>query len=266
MKNVIISFFAIALLISCKETAKEISPSDETAMEEVVLSDVEQTIASVETAHNKEGFMSKEVIKFDIDINFGGNPALDGTIYMTTDSKYVRIDKTNGTSIIYDGNKVWMTPQDATDQGARFDIFTWTYFFALPYKLADEGTNTKLSNETDLHKVIRLDFDAGTGDAPDDWYDVYVNKENNVIDYAGYIVTFGGTDANKAAENAHAIGYEAYQKLDNISIAHQWKFYNYSNMVDLSTVIGDATLTNLDFIELEESMFATPENAVEVKL
>jgi hypothetical protein len=51
-----------------------------------------------------------------------------------------------------------------------------------------------------------MTFDAGTGDAPD-WYDLYINRDTNMLEYAGYNVTYG-TPADQAAANAHAIGYE----------------------------------------------------------
>lgn len=266
MKKIFILLFASIVFINCKDSVEsETKLIDETIEQEIELSDVEQTIKAVEKAHDKEVFMNQDVIKFDIDLNFGGQDRLDATMYISTDSKYVRIDKKDGSSLIYDGDQVWLTPEDADSKGARFDIFTWSYFFSLPFKLNDPGTVTELLQETESQRVIKLTFEKGTGDAPDDWYEIYINKENNKVDYAGYIVTYGGTSVEKAANNAHAIGYEAYQKLDGVSIAHKWKFYNYSNTVDTSTVIGDAVLTNLDFITMDNELFAKPENAIEVK-
>jgi len=267
MKNLLILLFMSIVLISCKDSAEsEVEMTDETMEQEIELSPAGQVIKAVEIAHNKDAFMNQEIIKFDIDLNFGGQDRLDATMYISSDSKYVRIDKNDGSSLVYDGEKVWLTPEDAEAKGARFDMFTWSYFFALPYKIDDEGTITELLDESETQKIIRLTFEKGTGDAPDDWYEVYVNKENYRIDYAGYIVTFGGTDVEKAAENAHAIGYEDYQELNGISIAHKWKFYNYSNTVDTSTVIGDAELTNLEFIAMDESLFDKPEGSKKITL
>ena len=265
MKKSLIVLLSMFIISACKQNIAE-SEVNINNEEQIEFSAVEQKINALEKAHNKKAFLDKEVIKFDIDLNFGGNDRLDGTIYMSTDSKYVRIDKTDGTSLLFDGQNVWMTPDTADDQGARFDMFTWSYFFALPYKLQDPGTITELQKNTNEQDIIRLTFENGTGDAPDDWYEIYTNEGSKLIDYAGYIVTYGGTPADKAEQNAHAIGYEGYQKVDNITIAHRWKFYNYSNTVDTSSVIGTAVLTNLEFIKLDLSLFTKPNNAADINL
>ena len=255
------------ILTSCKDKTIEITeePKVQTT-EPAVLSEDELLVDLVELAHGKEQFTNKEMVQFDIDLSFGGQQRLEGTVYMSTDSKYVRVDKTDGSSLIYDGKQVWMSPQDANNEGARFDMFTWSYFFALPFKLSDEGTITNLFPDTGNFKVIRLTFENGTGDAPDDWYEIYIDKETDLIDHAGYIVTYGGTPAEKAAENAHAIAYSDYQTVENVPIATSWKFYNYSNGIDRSKVIGEANISNIEFGMVKKDLFSQPENAIEVNL
>lgn len=49
--------------------------------------------------------------------------------------------KENGTVAVFDGAKVWVTPKKNNNAKARFDIFTWQYFFMAPFKLSDKGTN-----------------------------------------------------------------------------------------------------------------------------
>jgi len=52
---------------------------------------------------------------------------------------------------------------------ARFHIFTWSYFYSLPYKLNDVGTNW--SSVTDktwgntkfMYPTAKLTFEKGTG-------------------------------------------------------------------------------------------------------
>jgi hypothetical protein len=261
IKNLTILLILAIALISCKSENKQEIDSNVT-VDAATLTPEQELISSVEKAHHKKGYLDKEVLQFDIDLNFGGQDQLDATMYVSTDSKYIRIERTDGSVLLYDGEKVWLSPKEASQNGARFEIFTWSYFFNLPYKLSDDGVN--LNQKVD--GITRMTFDAGTGDAPDDWYDLYINRDTNMLEYAGYIVTYGGTPADQAALNAHAIGYEAYQELDGIPIAHEWKFYNYNNGVDNSQVTGEATLTKMQFIKMDEQLFSKPADAVEITL
>lgn len=48
------------------------------------------------------------------------------------------------------------------------------------------------------HQTAKLTFEKGIGDAPDDWYVVYTDPENNTMQAAAYIVTFGsGGDTSR---------------------------------------------------------------------
>ncbi len=263
MRQLLLLLPTLLLLISCKNEPKEpnadLSEESITATTSNPASDL---LSQIESAHHKTAYLEKEVIQFDIDLNFNGNDKLDATLFLSTDSKYVRIERKDGSVLLFDGEKVWLTPESSSKDGARFDVFTWSYFFNLPYKLSDTGTNVVLKDDG----VLRLTFDAGTGDAPDDWYDLYKHSESDLLIYAGYIVTYGGTPAVKAATNAHAIGYEDYKSIDGIPIAHQWKFYNYSDTVDTTTTIGDAVLSNIKFIGMDKQLFQKPDNAVEITL
>ncbi len=267
IKKLILILCAAICFYNCKTNTDEVEKTIKTPdTSPTTPSDARRTVDLIEAAHHKEAFINKDMVKFDINLDFAGNDRLDGTIYLSTDSRFVRIDKNDGSSIIYDGEYVWLTPMDANQSGARFDIFTWSYFFSLPYKLSDDGTQVEEFPATDLYKVTRLSFENGIGDAPDDWYDIYSQKNSHLIDYAGYIVTYGGTPASEAAQNAHAIGYSDYQMVQGIPIATSWNFYNYNNAVDTSTSIGKALLKNISFEPMEPSMFKRPQDAVQIKL
>ncbi|AZQ44678.1 hypothetical protein [Nonlabens ponticola] len=267
MKSTYLLLCLLCIVTACKtENKKESDNSIETTQQVTAsMSPARELVNNIERAHGANAFADQEMVSFDINLDFGGKDRLDGTIYMTTDSKYARIEKTNGDVLLYDGNKVWLSPKDANQQGARFDIFTWTYFFALPFKLSDDGAQVEMMEPQDEMKRVHLSFESGTGDAPDDWYDLYVDDQN-ILQYAGYIVTYGGTPAEKAVENAHAIGYQSYKNIEGVQIAHDWKFYNYDDNVDTSNIIGEASLKNVEFRPVAPSLFKKPDNAVEISL
>lgn len=246
-------------LLGCKEQPKP-NENEATKAETAFSKKIGQ-------AHHKDAFFEKEAIAFDIQLNFGGKERLNGTLVMVPDGSKIRIDKSNGDKLIYNGQGVFLSPADADDTGARFDIFTWAYFFAFPYKLEDEGANLKPLGKIALNDKNRegfsLTFDSGIGDAPDDWYVGYLN-ENNTLHAAGYIVTFGKT-LKKAEETPHAIVYTDYEEIEGIPIANTWKFYNWSKEEGLKgEPIGKAKLSNIHFA-YKYGLFSRPKDFKSIK-
>ncbi len=274
MKNLWILLFAI-LLISCNQNKKENQTTD-TASEKIPvepdggigdggLSIENVYVRSIEKAHKKEDFLKHKAISFKINILFGGNEHLDGKITMLTNSTKIRIDRKDESKLIYNGEKVFLCPKEANEKGARFDMFTWTYFFGFPYKLGDPGTKWELQNPKPLdgveHQTARLTFEKGIGDAPDDWYVLYSDNQN-VLQAAAYIVTFGSAgDTSKAEADPHAIRYKDFVTIDGIPFATKWDFYGWTETDGMTTKIGEATITDITFLEEEGNIFETPDNA-----
>lgn len=224
-------------------------------------------VEKVEKAHNREAFLSKESIQFDIVLKFGGTERLNGKMTLLTNSNKGLIELQNGQKMYYIGDKVYYSPDMENEKRVRFSAYTWSYFFLFPYKLSDEGTvwtdyKPKSMNEKN-YLVHKLNFEAGTGDAPDDWYVVYANKEKPLIEVAAYIVT-AGKSQEKAEENPHAIKYENYQEVAGVPIARDWTFWGWTAEEGLTKQLGEATLTNVKFIEVGETFFEAPKDFKEI--
>lgn len=259
--------FAFLIIISCKKNTSEekipVEPDNgigNGATPPKVFSFSE----NIEEAHNKPAFMNHEAVSFDIDLEFGGETRLSGKVSMTTNSTKVRVDKDNGTSIIYDGSEVYITPDSAQTQGARFDIFTWQYFFAMPFKLTDPGTvwedkGAKMLDSTS-YDTAQLSFKSDIGDSPDDWYIVYKEPETNRLKAASYIVTFSKEQA-EAEKDPHAIVYSDFKSVKDIDIATKWSFHNWNNTDGFGEKLGEATISNIQFFSPDEGYFKAPENA-----
>ncbi|MBT8296476.1 MAG: hypothetical protein KJO51_08670 [Gramella sp.] len=259
--------FILLLIISCKQNPSEekipVEPNNgigDGATPPPVLSFSE----NIEEAHNKAAFMNKEAISFDIVLKFGGNSRLDGKVSMTTNSSRVRLDRADGTSIIYDGKNVYMSPDTADVAGARFDIFTWQYFFAMPFKLTDPGTVWDKTQPKTLdsleYDTAKLSFKSNVGDSPDDWYVVYKDSKTNRLKAAAYIVTFS-QDPEKAEENPHAIVYDEYKSIENIDLATKWSFHDWNEEEGIGKKLGEASLSNFRFFSPDANYFAVPANS-----
>ncbi len=284
MKQVLILFLA-AIIIGCSpnkktekgtgtetsDTSKKMPVEPDGGIGDGGLSIENVFIKSIEKAHKKTEFLKHKAISFNINILFGGKEHLDGKITMLTNASKIRIDKKDESKLIYNGEKVFLCPKEANDGGARFDMFTWTYFFGLPYKLDDPGTKWELKNPRPLegieHQTARLTFEKDTGDSPDDWYVVYSNNEN-VLKAAAYIVTFGSDgDTSKAEADPHAIHYKDFKTVDGIPFATTWKFYGWTEEKGMTDkLLGEAIITDITFLDAEASLFETPENSKEITL
>ncbi len=208
--------------------------------------------SSIEIAHKMQEFSSKKYISFDMDMTWKGTKEPRIHYTLGTKSEYLKMTYENKTWIEYNNGKYQYSPK-IDSANARFDIFTYSYFFMLPYKLNDSGTKWENFPNNDLkdnksYVANKLSFEKNIGDAPDDWYIVYKNAKTNILEAAAYIVTYGGGDPIKAAQKPHMIQYGNYTNFDEIPLATKWKFSKWSseNGVDKNPM-GEATLSNIKF-------------------
>lgn len=219
----------------------------------------------VEQAHQKELFTSHEAIQFDIELEFGGKMRLDATITTSTNSAYGIIKLKNGEEIYIDHNKVFCSPNLRENKSVRFDAYTWSYFFLFPYKLNDEGTIwSEFTTSNNKFNTGKLNFGANIGDAPDDWYIVYANATNNLIDHAAYIVTANKTK-EAAEKDPHAIQYLDYKNIDGVPFAHKWFFWGWQKEQDLTKQLGSAEISNIQFITGFKNSFNVPKGYISIK-
>ncbi len=264
-------FFYIALisiLLACTPPEQQFSssiPENEPAVstdKEVERSPVQE----VERAHAKAAFLSHEAIAFDITLSFGGKERLNGRMTLATNSSKGVIEYANGNRLIFDEGKVFHNPEMERAGSARFAAYTWSYFFMFPYKLSDPGTQWSAMEPLMLNKKSydyqMLTFDAGTGDAPDDWYKMYSDSENNLIEVAAYIVTAGGT-VEEAEVDPHAIKYESYSVISGVPISTAWTFWAWREEGGLTEQLGDANISNIEFIKPSAELFAPGEDYLE---
>ncbi|KAA1243006.1 DUF6503 family protein [Aquimarina sp. RZ0] len=285
MKRILIALVTF-IIISCNQDKKQKETESEIPVEQEKVTPVEpdggigggalsiseNLIKNIEKAHKKEDFLNYKAISFNINVLFGGKEHLTGKVTMLTNSTKIRIDKKDKSTLLYDGQDVYLSPAEANDKGARFDMFTWTYFFCMPYKLDDPGTSLTIQEDRKLnnipHSTAKLTFDSGTGDAPDDWYILYADQVISSLQAAAYIVTFG-SDGNttKAEADPHVIRYKGFKNVNRIPFATSWEFYGWTKEKGMTdTKLGEATISDITFLNEEGTVFTIPENAKKILL
>ncbi|MEM6333259.1 MAG: hypothetical protein AAF823_07980 [Planctomycetota bacterium] len=227
---------------------------------------VDLLVNQIEATHNTAAYLAKDTIQADIVVDFGGNILVDGTMWSTPAVGKTRLELTNGTVIVFDGSTCWVTPESAADPMARFHALTWPYFLALPHKMTEPGVNLAsigtLPAAGERMPAVKMTFDSGVGDAPDDWYIVFPDAAG-VVQAASYIVTYG-KDAEEAGKQTSIILYDGYELIDDVPLPTQWVFGHWDKGSGMTTVKGTASLSNVAFVSPPANAFKKPAGAVEV--
>lgn len=265
MKNVIL-LFTLIFIFGCNDnkTKSNISRENIERTDSAPGSSEENFAQSIEEAHNKIEFQNKKAVAFDIVLTMGGSERMNATITSLTNSKAIRVDKNDGSSLVFDGENIFYTSEATGEESAKFNIFTWHYFFSLSFKLTDPGTNWEpLESEMVKGEAFnkgKLSFNKEIGDTPEDWYIIYQEPDSGLLYGAAYIVTFN-KERDQAEEDPHAIVYHDYKLVEGIPVATKWTFHNWSKEKGFEDQIGEAVISNIRFIDTEKEFFQKPGNA-----
>lgn len=219
---------------------------------------------AVEKAHGAAAWPKGRALQADFSIRFG-EKGWEGTFTMDRDMSVVRLDAKDGTTIVFDGKEVWMTPPDSKFSGPRFWIFTPPYFALLPFKLGDEGARLAPAGQKSIdgvaYEVAKLTFMLGTGDAPDDWYLLFRDPTTGRMDATAYIVTFARAAA-KSAPEPHILRYLDFKTVDGVTLATRWQFFNWNETQGQNgAMLGEWTLANVKFVPVAPATFQHPDGA-----
>lgn len=244
----------VGLLLACQ------SPTDTDKANHNPLAD------GIQFAHATPTFEEKDVLQGRISFTWRGTFRFSGTISSRTNSAQMRFDRDSVGSIIFDGETYWLDPDTANFPGAQSSLLTWQYFFMAPYKMSDPGTIWQYFGQRQLNEKTleagRLSFEPETGISPNDWYMVYADPETYLLEAMAYIVT-EGQSLEEAEADPHAITYHDYRTVQGVPIAHHWTFWNWSIEEGLQDQLGEATLTDIQFISAED-LFTKPEGAIAI--
>lgn len=208
-----LSLFAFLLLVACSDTNTEATTS--VAPEMPVSSYANRVAAAKERlgqttegqriwqaleAHGGlENWYAKSPLHFRFNYQPDEGAGLDTRIlndYVNSRTVHTMV---SDSSVRYgwDGNQAWLQPADANPgTSVRFWSLTPYYFVGLPFVLADEGihfsTLEPLEWQENTYTPIKVTYGNGVGDAPDDYYVIYLNEQTNQLDALRYIVSYRG--------------------------------------------------------------------------
>ena len=95
------------------------------------------------------------------------------------------------------------------------------------------------------------------------WYIIY-QSEDQKLAAAAYIVTLN-KEVQTAEANPHAIKYHDYKMVDGVPFATKWTFHNWSKENGIEDEIGEAKISNIEFINTDSNFFKARQKASEIK-
>jgi len=170
----------------------------------------------------------------------------------------------------FDGNEVWITPDMAAlGIPPRFYASTPFYFFGLPFLFADPGANIESLGTKELdgkkYNVVKVTYDPGVGDTPDDDYVAYIDKDTNQLRILHYIVTYPPLTQGKSIEELerHAAVYEEWQEVNGLVVPKKISFYEWSDDKLGDETYGFIRFENVSFKKEnpDPAIFQKPEGA-----
>lgn len=134
-------------------------------------------------------------------------------------------------SIGYDGKKVWLLRHDLGYQGDPvFYHNLMFHFYAMPFIVADPGTNYVVLEPTELDGKVyngyQVSYNNGVGDSSKDEYKLYFDPKTNKMAWLAYTVTFKG---QKKSTDWHYIKYDKWQEVNGLVLPEKLTWYKVEN-------------------------------------
>ncbi|MEM8566482.1 MAG: hypothetical protein AAGF85_08465 [Bacteroidota bacterium] len=170
----------------------------------------------------------------------------------------------------WDGSKAWYYPADVEiPYNTRFWALTPYYFAGMPFVFADDGVNLTLEGDIDYegnkHHVIRVTFGTNVGDAPDDYYVLYLNAETFRLAAIRYIVSYPGYFKDGGHSQEKLMTYEGEQKVEGITFPQKHKTFMWERD-RAGQYVTDITLSDIEFRPgTDQSYFQAPEGSYVMK-
>ena len=259
MKTKLLAFLLLGLIISCKDkTEHKINYSNEKI--DLTTSIYPENISEVFDAHGGiDSWKSMKSLEFTMN-----KPNSDEITTTDLRSRKSLINMPNHL-IGYNGKDVWLKNKDTTNYkgNAKFYYNLMFYFYAMPFILADDGisydTAKPLEFEGKTYPGIKISYESGIGESPDDEYILYYNSETYQMEWLAYTVTYFTKEKGK---EFHLIKYSNWQEVDGLLVPEMLSWYHYENNVP-TTKQNDLHFSNIKFSKekADSKIFEMPEGA-----
>lgn len=133
----------------------------------------------------------------------------------------------------FNGEVIWIKPNIAAfPSPPGFWTMTPYYFLGVPFVMADPGTRfERLADERlgdVVHRLVKVTYEPGTGDAPDDYYVLYIHPKTFRIGGLRYVVSYPAFFPKGGHTPEKLMVYSDYHKVGGLVIARRFDTYAWS--------------------------------------
>lgn len=217
---------SLVLFVSCKQISNKTSKTSQ--IEETIESPkvYPENILNIFDAHGGiVAWNAMENLVFEIQHPEGNEKT---TTALKSRKSLIETDKFK---IGFDGEKTWIKQDSLVYKGnAKFYYNLMSYFYAMPFILGDNGIIYEdvepLVFEGKEYPGIKISYNAGIGESPEDEYILYYDTETNKMAWLSYTVTYFSKEKNK---EFRFIKYSNWQTVGGLLLPETLTWYNYEN-------------------------------------
>ncbi len=164
----------------------------------------------------------------------------------------------------WDGEKAW-SESWAAPFPPRFLALLNYYFVNLPWLAKDPGVvlgepgTGKLFDDPTEYITVKMTYEAGVGDTPDDYYDLYIHPETHQLKATRYIVTYQGIlPEGVEATPENTLIFDEWATVDGLVVPTAYTIYQLDG-----SVYGSCDISGWSFDKkFDESRMVMADGAV----
>ncbi len=166
--------------------------------------------------------------------------------------------------LAWDGERAWSESWNGP-YPPRFMALLNYYFVNLPWLTMDPGVilgdpeTGRLWDDPTEYVTIKMTFEPGVGDAPDDHYVLYINPTTFLLKACRYIVTYAGVlPEGVESTPEHVLVYDEFDTVDDLTVPTRCSIYEFDRTLFASSEILDWSFSK----PFDASRMVMPEGAV----
>ena len=166
--------------------------------------------------------------------------------------------------LAWDGDRAWSKNWQGP-YPPRFMALLNYYFLNLPWLTQDAGVilgdpdPARLWDDPIDYVTIRMTFEPGVGDTPDDYYVLYINPTTHLLKACRYIVTYAGVlPEGVEATPEHILVYDEFESVGGLTVPTRTSIYELDRTPFASSEISDWSFSK----PMDAARMVMPEGAV----
>ncbi len=229
-------------------------------------------LRGIERHGGLEAWFAGRAIRFDYTYDPVGRPGATSrqTIDLLASRAYHTILEPGAGRFAFNGERAWILHEKpGFALPPRFWSLTPYYFVSLPFVAGDPGVKLAVVDDDPAAAglppadVVKLTYEDGTGDAPDDYYVLYFAKDDGRLLACRYIVTYEPMMKKRGIKQSpeKVLVYDDYREVGPLTLAHDHTFYAFPDG-KRGDKVTDAGPANVVFpAEFDETRLDMPEGA-----